>query len=444
MDPVLLKIRKLNSPDQILDDLKRPEISMPEAMDAVEKILKEVNEEGDAALIRFIKKYDGYDADTGSIRVSSKEIKTATESVKAKLPDLVKALDISRKNIEDFHRSQLEYSESSWIKEDGKGRKIGQKVTPVERVGLYIPGGRYAYPSTLLMTAIPAIIAGVSEIAICSPPDSKGNINPVMLYLCSILGITEVCRMGGAQAVAALAVGTDTVKKVDKIAGPGNIYVTLAKKMVFGTVGIDSLAGPSDITIIADNSAKAELIAVDMLSQAEHDPLSRSILMSLDKDLAEKVVESIKKMLESYTGQEDYAGNAEIMQESVKDQCSIYYSSDLETIIGAANIIAPEHLEIMTSDPDNVLDGIRNAGAIFMGDNTPVAVGDYIGGTNHVIPTEGNARFSSPLGVGDFLKRSSICSYSRDALEDEKKHIMEIAGFERLFVHRDSVKKRFD
>jgi histidinol dehydrogenase len=208
-------------------------------------------------------------------------------------------------------------------------------------------------------------------------------------------------------------------------------------------VGIDSLAGPSDITIIADSGAKPELIAVDMLSQAEHDPLSRSILLSSDKSLAQRVAENIEKMLDSYSGQEDYTENAEVMLESVKDHCRIYYCLELETIIEAANIIAPEHLEIMTGDPGQVLEGIRNAGAIFMGDNTPVVVGDYIGGTNHVIPTEGNARFSSPLGVGDFLKRSSICSYSRDALEEEKRHIMEMAGFERLFVHRDSVRKRF-
>jgi len=444
MDPILPEIKKLNRPDQILDDLKRPETSMTEAMATVENILQEIKGGGDAALIRLIKKYDGYGADTANIRVSDEEIREAVESVKRELPDLVNALNISRKNIDDFHKSQLEYCESSWMKEDGSGRKIGQKVTPIERAGLYIPGGRYAYPSTLLMTAIPAIIAGVSEIAICSPPDNKGIISPVILYICSILGINEVYRMGGAQAVAALALGTDTVKKVDKIAGPGNIYVTLAKKLVFGSVGIDSLAGPSDVTIIADSSTKPELAAVDMLSQAEHDPLSRSILLSSDKSLAEQVAQEIKNMLESYSSLKDYAGNAEVMLESVKDQCRIYYSPDLEAIIEAVNIIAPEHLEIMTSDPDSVLGGIRNAGAIFLGDNTPVAVGDYIGGTNHVIPTEGNARFSSPLGVGDFLKRSGICSYSSSALEEEKKHIMEMADFERLFVHRDSVKKRFD
>jgi len=231
---------------------------------------------------------------------------------------------------------------------------------------------------------------------------------------------------------------------VDKIAGPGNIYVILAKKMVYGYVGIDSLAGPSDITIIADGSASPELAAADMLSQAEHDPLSRTILLSSDRELAEQAAECMHKMLRYYGSCKDYAGNFRVMAESIKEQCRIYYSPDIDVIIEAANMIAPEHLEIMVGDPDHVLEGIRNVGAIFIGDNTPVAVGDYIGGTNHVIPTEGNARFSSPLGVGDFLKRSSICAYSRAALEAERKYIEEMAGFERLYVHRDSVRKRFE
>jgi histidinol dehydrogenase len=444
MDSVLLKVIKLNSAKEIIEGLTRPGSGSADALKTVEAIVGGIKRNGDAALYRFIKKYDGFDAGTANIRVAEEDIGAAAQKVKKDLPDLVKALDISRRNIESFHRSQYEHCESSWMKEDGRGARTGQKVTPLERVGLYIPGGRYAYPSTLLMTSIPAITAGVDGIAVCSPPDIKGDINPVMLYLCSILGISEIYRMGGAQAIAAMAFGTASVKKVDKIAGPGNIYVTLAKKMVYGYVGIDSLAGPSDITIIADGSASPELAAADMLSQAEHDPLSRTILLSSDRELAEQAAECMHKMLRYYGSCKDYAGNFRVMAESIKEQCRIYYSPDIDVIIEAANMIAPEHLEIMVGDPDHVLEGIRNAGAIFIGDNTPVAVGDYIGGTNHVIPTEGNARFSSPLGVGDFLKRSSICAYSRAALEAERKYIEEMAGFERLYVHRDSVRKRFE
>jgi histidinol dehydrogenase len=444
MDPFFLEVTKLNSAKEILEGLTRPESGSADAWETVEAIIDGIKRNGDAALFGFIKKYDGYAAGKENIRVAGEDIKEAAGKVKKELPDLVRALDISRKNIGSFHRSQYEHSESSWMKEDSRGARTGQKVTPLERVGLYVPGGRYAYPSTLLMTSIPAITAGVKDIAVCSPPDINGEINPVMLYLCSILGISEIYRMGGAQAVAAMAFGTSSVKKVDKIAGPGNIYVTLAKKSVYGYVGIDSLAGPSDITIIADGTARPELAAADMLSQAEHDPLSRSILLSSDRKLAEQAAECMHEMLRYYGSRKDYASNLRVMAQSVKEQCRIYFSPDIDVIIEAANMTAPEHLEIMVSDPGHVLEGIRNAGAIFIGDNTPVAVGDYIGGTNHVIPTEGNARFSSPLGVGDFLKRSSICTYSRAALEAERRYIEEMAGFEGLYVHRDSVRKRFE
>jgi histidinol dehydrogenase len=359
------------------------------------------------------------------------------------LPGLVQALAVSWKNIESYHKSQYEQGDRSWMLEDSLGRKIGQKVTPIHRVGLYIPGGRYAYPSTMLMAAIPAITAGVKEIAVCSPPGDDGRLNEVLLYLCSVLGIGEVYRIGGAQAIGALALGTDTVRKVDKIAGPGNIFVTTAKKMVFGTVGIDSLAGPSDITIIAGSGARPELVASDMLSQAEHDPLSRSILLSKSREVAEQTSREIGRMLDSMKHVGQYRDNLKVMLGSIKDHGGIFYNKNTDILIEAANIIAPEHLEIMAEEPEYILEGIKNAGAIFIGDNTPVAVGDYTGGTNHVIPTGGNARFSSPLGVGDFLKRSSICQYSREALEKEKKHIMEIAGFERLYAHRDSILKRF-
>jgi len=442
MDDISLKIKELKDPGEVSAYLKRPGAEAGNALKAVEAILSGIAERGDAALFEFIAKYDGYSADEGNLRVEAGEISEAAETVRKNNPELAEALEVSRKNIEAYHRAQYERIGKSWISESGAGKKVGQKVTPLERAGLYIPGGRYAYPPPLIMTAVPAKIAGVGEIAVCSPPGKDGKLDPVILYLCSMLGIDEVYRMGGAQAVAALAYGTETVKKVDKIAGPGNIYVTLAKKLVFGTVGIDSLAGPSDIAVIADKSARPDYIAADMLSQAEHDPLSRSILLSADMDVARETVKNIGSMLDP-AGSEQYAGNIKVMLESVRNSCLIFYSEDMDMLVKAVNIIAPEHLEIMVESSQDVLDGIRNAGAIFLGDYTPVAVGDYVGGTNHVIPTEGNARFSSPLGVGDFLKRSSICSYSKAALEAEKEYIMRIAGFEKLYAHRASVEKRF-
>ncbi len=444
MSNISLKVRKLNCPEDICPYLQRAGDPYPELSKKVRMILDGVKSDGDRALLEYIKEYDGLDVpDIRKIRVGSKEISSARQRVEKNFPGLVDALTVSRENIEKYHRSQLEMGERSWMMENGPGRKFGQKVSPLKRVGLYIPGGRYVYPSTMLMTGIPAITAGVEEIMICSPPDSSGKLNDILLYLCSILNIDEIYMAGGAQAIAAMAYGTGTIKRADKIAGPGNIFVTLAKKMVYGAVGIDSLAGPSDIAVIADDSARADFIALDLLSQAEHDPLSRCILLSGSRDLAGKVIDNINILLESMKDDKKYRGNLETASRSLEDFCRIFYSSDMDILIGACNIIAPEHLEIMVEDHEYILKGISNAGAIFIGDYTPVAVGDYIGGTNHVIPTDGNARFSSPLGVSDFLKRSSICIYNRDALEKEKSYIAEIADFEKLYAHRDSILKRF-
>lgn len=445
MGSILPKIKELKDPAEIKDHLKRPEKDNSMILETVSAIVEGIKKGGDIALIGFIKKYDGFkDAGAENIRVRKDEITSAAGRIRKNEPGLVDALEASRNNIQDYHSAQYENFEGSWMKEIAAGKEVGQKVTPVGRVGLYIPGGRYVYPSTLLMAAIPAITAGVKEVVVFSPPGKDGKLNDVLLYLCRELGIEEIYRAGGAQAVAAMALGTESVKKVDMIAGPGNAFVTMAKKMVFGTVGIDSLAGPSDVTIIADRSASPELIAIDMLSQSEHDPLSRSILLCDNEDTARESAESISKMLGSFKERKEYMKNLEAMLSSVRDFCKIFYCSSMDIIIDAANNIAPEHLEIMVRDPAYVLERIQNAGAIFIGDDTPVAVGDYIGGTNHIIPTEGNARFASPLGVADFLKRSSICRYSREALEAEGGHIAEIAGFEGLYVHRDSIMKRFD
>ncbi|OFW54609.1 MAG: histidinol dehydrogenase [Actinobacteria bacterium RBG_13_35_12] len=411
---------------------------------AVDKILKEVKVNGDRAILKFCKQFDCFEVkDIDDIRVKDKEINFALTNVKKEFPELVKALGVSYKNIKKYHTAQFRKGEGSWSIKPEKGKEVGQIIFPLERVGIYIPGGRYSYPSSLLMTAIPAIVAGVKEIIICTPPQPDGSLNQVLLYLCGKLKIKEVYKIGGAQAIAALAYGTKSIKKVDKIVGPGNIFVTTAKKKVFGDVGIDSLAGPSDITILADDSANPGFIAADLVSQAEHDPDSRSILLSDSKDTARRVIGKIYEYLDNLIKEYGSRVNIEIILKSLKKNCKIIFSKEKDRLIEICNMIAPEHLEIMVKDAKKVLKNIKNAGAIFIGEYCPVAVGDYIGGTNHVIPTNGNARFSSPLGVYDFLKRSSITFYSKDALKKEKRFIEIFSEFERLFAHKSSIKIRF-
>jgi histidinol dehydrogenase len=445
MKDISIKVKSLNSLDDLKPYLKKDHGVSQKIISDVEVIIENIRLQGDAALIRYCRKFDGYDAgDIDSLSIDSTEIEEASVRVEKSMPELVDALKASRANIERYHMMQMESRKNSWMINNGPGKELGQRSVALQRVGLYVPGGRYMYPSTILMTAIPAITAGVDEIIICSPPGPDGRLNDIMLYLCKDLGISELYKIGGAQAVAAMAYGTGTIKRVDKIAGPGSIYVTLAKKAVYGLVGIDSLAGPSDITIIADDGAKADFIALDLVAQAEHDPLSRSILLSGSQKKAKEVVKSIDKYLEEFGSESRNKNNFETATRALNDNCNIFYSDDMDLLIKASNIIAPEHLEIMVSDYEYVLRGIKNAGAIFIGDYTPVAVGDYTGGTNHVIPTGGNARFASSLGVNDFLKKSSICFYNRDALEKERKHIVNIADFEGLYAHRDSVNKRFE
>jgi histidinol dehydrogenase len=445
MGVISLKIEELKSPGDISRYLYDKEDISPEVISKVNIILKEVRRNGDRALIEYVRKFDGLDLnDIKDIFVSEDEISSAVKRFRREFPDLTAALASSMENIEQYHRFQLKNGDKPWLKEFGPGRKLGQKITPIERAGLYVPGGRYIYPSTVLMTAIPAIIAGVKEIAVFSPPGRNGKLDDILLYLFGIMDIHEIYKAGGAQAIAAMAYGTENIKKVDKITGPGNIYVAAAKRIVNGYVGIDCLAGPSDITIIADDSARADFIALDLISQAEHDPFSRSIFLSKSKETARRVVEAINVRLEILKQDTAYEKNVEIVLRSMGEFCRIFYSSEIDLLIEACNNIAPEHLEIVSEDPDYIIKNIRNAGAIFIGSYTPVVVGDYIAGTNHVIPTDGNARFSSPLSVYDFLKKSSICIYDRNALEKEKNKIAAIADFEGLYNHRDAVLKRFD
>lgn len=439
-----LKIEKPEKYEEI-DTLISPMLRIPDSVDkTVSKIINKVRSGGDRAVIELCRQFDRFKAESiEDVKVKDGEIKSAFKDVKSSSPGLVEALKVSCKNITKYHTAQFKREAGSWTIRSEKGKEMGQVLRPLERVGIYIPGGRYIYPSSVLMTVIPALIAGVGEIVLCTPPQSDGNLNQVLLYLCGKLKVREVYKIGGAQAVAVLAYGTESIRKVDKIVGPGNIYVTVAKKKVFGDVGIDNLAGPSDITILADDSASPEFIAADLIAQAEHDPDSRSILLSTSLNLAKRAVEEIYRRLEILKSEYGSKLNLKVILSSVKNNCRIIFNQNQDWLIGVCNMIAPEHLEIMTGDAKKVLKKIKNAGAIFIGRYCPVAVGDYIGGTNHVIPTGGNARFASPLGVYDFLKRSSTAFYDKDALKKEKEFIETISGFEKLFAHGDSIKVRF-
>lgn len=439
-----LKIEKPEKYEEI-DTLISPMLKIPDSVDkTVSKIINKVRSGGDRAVIDLCRQFDRFkDESIEDVKVKDGEIKSAFKDVKSSSPGLVEALKVSCKNITKYHTAQFKREAGSWTIRSEKGKEMGQVLRPLERVGIYIPGGRYIYPSSVLMTVIPALIAGVGEIVLCTPPQSDGNLNQVLLYLCGKLKVREVYKIGGAQAVAVLAYGTESIRKVDKIVGPGNIYVTVAKKKVFGDVGIDNLAGPSDITILADDSASPEFIAADLIAQAEHDPDSRSILLSTSLNLAKRAVEEIYRRLEILKSEYGSKLNLKVILSSVKNNCRIIFNQNQDWLIGVCNMIAPEHLEIMTGDAKKVLKKIKNAGAIFIGRYCPVAVGDYIGGTNHVIPTGGNARFASPLGVYDFLKRSSTAFYDKDALKKEKEFIETISGFEKLFAHGDSIKVRF-
>ncbi len=439
-----LKIKEPQSLKEINSWIKRDKEIDSSVLKTVSEIIEEVKKEGDGAVLKYSKKLDGINAmSVQELKVGKGEIDSAGKKVRGKSPKLIEALEASYINIRQYHLTQFKKEPKSWYISPIKGKKIGQILTPIERVGIYIPGGRYLYPSSVLMAAIPAVIAGVKEIVVCTPPQKDRNIDDIFLYLFAKLGINEVYKIGGAQAVAALAYGTESIKKVDKIVGPGNAFVTAAKKLVFGTVGIDSLAGPSEIVIIADDNARPAFVAADLLSQAEHDPDAKSILLATSRELAEKVIaeiyDQIKKLMEIYKDRM----NVDILVNSLQKNCKIFFNSSLNFIVDICNLVAPEHLEIMTAENRKVLEKIKNAGAIFVGDYTPVAIGDYIGGTNHIIPTDGNARFSSPLGVYDFLKKSSVTFYGYNILKKEKEFIETLSDFENLLAHNNSIKIRF-
>ncbi|MBT4127163.1 MAG: histidinol dehydrogenase [Nitrospina sp.] len=395
----------------------------------VREILKQIKERGDAALLDFTSRFDQYDLSVEEIGVTPSEVAEAHNNVS---DEGVEALKRAAENIREFHEHQ---KQESWEYEKN-GVLLGQNVRPLETVGIYVPGGKASYPSSVLMNAIPAKVAGVKKVVMCSPA-SKGQCSPDVLVAAEIAGVDSIFKVGGAQAIGAMAYGTNTIPKVDKIVGPGNIFVALAKRMVFGMVDIDMIAGPSEIVIVADDSAHADFIAADLLSQAEHDEQAVPILVTCSEILAQDVVKELKKQTIRLNRQS-------IIKKSLNDYCCLFVVESLSEAIKVANDIAPEHLELAVKEPRACAEQIRNAGAIFLGHYTPEAVGDYLAGPNHVLPTSGTARFSSPLGVYDFLKRTSIMSYSPEALKKEAPFIRILAEMEHLDAHANAVDLRIN
>ncbi len=416
----------------ILDGmLKRSPNSYGEYEKTVGDILDKVKSQGDGALFEFTKRFDKFDLNADNIRVTDAEIRRAYDDIGEELLQIIRK---SKANIEKFHRRQLQ---NSWFTSESDGTILGQKVTPIERAGVYVPGGKAAYPSSVLMNIIPAKVAGVDRIIMTTPCDSQGRVNPAVLVAANEAGADEIYKVGGAQAIGAMAFGTKSVPKVDKIVGPGNIYVALAKKAVYGHVNIDSVAGPSEILIIADKTANPRYVAADLLSQAEHDELASAILITTDAEFAQKVSEQV----EEFTAKLE---REEIIRKSLDNFGYILIAEDMDEAIETANAIASEHIELVTENPFEVMTKIRNAGAIFIGENSCESLGDYFAGPNHVLPTNGTARFFSPLSVDDFIKKSSIICYSKDALRGVYRDVEKFAKAERLTAHANAVTVRFE
>lgn len=411
--------------------LKRSPINYREQEDAVNNILTNVKDNGDLALFEYTEKFDKVKLTAETIKVTDEEIAEAYEQVD---DELIRVIRLAMKNIEDYHKMQ---KEESWFDSKPDGTILGQKITPLSRVGVYVPGGKAAYPSSVLMNVIPAKVAGVDEIIMCTPPGHDGKVYPTTLVSAKEAGVDTIYKVGGAQAIGALAYGTESIPQVDKIVGPGNIFVALAKKAVFGYTGIDSVAGPSEILVLADETANPRYVAADLLSQAEHDQLASAILVTTSLEVAEKVQAEIEGFVKDLE-------RKDIIQASLDNYGYILIAEDMDTAIDAVNAIASEHLEIVTKDPFGTMTKVRNAGAIFLGESSSEPLGDYFAGPNHVLPTNGTARFFSPLGVDTFVKKSSIISYSRDALRNIHNEIETFAKAEGLTAHANSIKVRFE
>lgn len=395
----------------------------------VREVLQAVRRQGDQALLHYTEEFDRQILRSDELRISSSELDAAYQHVSK---DLLEAIQLACRNVEAFHRQRIP---RSWVQFEENDVVLGKRYTPVDRAGIYVPGGRAAYPSTVIMNAIPARVAKVPQIVMVTPPGAEKSLNPAVLVAAQEAGIHEIYRVGGAQAIAALAYGTASIPSVDVITGPGNVYVTLAKKMVYGTVGIDSLAGPSEVLVIADSKANPTYVASDLLAQAEHDPMASAILLTPDSALARQVVSEVKKQLTGHPRSLD-------TEKAIANYGLVVIVDSLETAVQLSNEFAPEHLELEVEEPWDLLENIRHAGAIFLGYSTPEAVGDYLAGPNHTLPTSGAARYASPLGVETFMKHSSLIQYSPTALSQVAGAVDLLATAEGLSSHADSVRYR--
>ena len=411
--------------------LKRSPSSYGKFENAVAEIVENVRNNKDAAVFEYTKKFDGADINAGNIKVTKEEIDEAYEQVDPSLLDVIRKALV---NIREYHEKQKKYS---WFDSKPDGTMLGQKVTPLERVGVYVPGGKAVYPSSVLMNIVHAKVAGVDQIVMTTPPGKDGKVNPSTLVAAKEAGADEIYKVGGAQAIGALAYGTESIPKVDKIVGPGNIYVALAKKAVFGYVSIDSIAGPSEIMVLADETANPRFVAADLLSQAEHDEMASAILVTTSETLAEQVSVEVDKFVEVLS-------RKEIIQKSLDNYGYILVADTMQDAIDTVNEIASEHLELVTKNPFETMTKIRNAGAIFIGEYSSEPLGDYFAGPNHVLPTNGTAKFFSPLSVDDFVKKSSIIYYSREALSEIHEDIESFAKSESLTAHANSIAVRFE
>ena len=427
----ILKLTKETQNNILENLLKRSPNSYGEFESRVNDIIQNVREKRDEAIFEYTLKFDAATIDQDNIRVTEEEIKEAYEQVDPKLLDVIRKALV---NIRDYHAKQKQYS---WFDSDESGIILGQKVTPLKTVGVYVPGGKAVYPSSVLMNVIPAKVAGVSNIIMTTPCGIDGKVYPSTLVAAKEAGVDAIYKVGGAQAIAALAFGTESIPKVDKIVGPGNIYVALAKKAVFGYVSIDSIAGPSEIMVLADETANPRFVAADLLSQAEHDEMASAILVTTSETLAEQVSVEVDKFVEVLS-------RKEIIRKSLDNYGYILVADTMQDAIDTVNEIASEHLELVTKNPFETMTKIRNAGAIFIGEYSSEPLGDYFAGPNHVLPTNGTAKFFSPLSVDDFIKKSSIISYSREALEPVYKDIVQFAECEKLTAHANSIRVRFE
>ena len=427
----IVKLTEETKKNLMNDLLKRSPNNYSQYESAVNEIIENVRTNKDQAIFEYTKKFDRFDLNAENIKVTKEEIAYAYTQMDEKLIQVIKK---AAANIRDFHAKQLR---NSWFDAKEDGTILGMKITPIEKAGVYVPGGKAAYPSSVLMNVIPAKVAGVKEIIMVTPPGPTGQVNPGTLVAADIAGVDTIYKVGGAQAIAALAFGTQSIPKVDKITGPGNIFVALAKKAVYGYVSIDSIAGPSEVLVLADDSANYKYVAADLLSQAEHDELASAILITTSEELAEKVA----KQVHIYTQQ---LSRTEIMEKSLENYGYILVAENMKQAIDTVNEIASEHLEILTKNPFDVMTKIKNAGAIFLGEYSSEPLGDYFAGPNHILPTNGTAKFFSPVNVDDFIKKSSIISYSKEALEAIHKDIELFAESEGLTAHANSIKVRFE